>query len=85
MTVGGIYSCRWRELKPMNFGAAAKAVAAVSGVDDSVVGDGAGGGSVDEQIPEEVGYGRGRGRGKGRDRAGEYEMVGMKDHGADNV
>ena len=69
----------------MNFGAAAKAVAAVSGVDDSAVGDGVGGGSADGQAPEEMGYGRGRGRGKGRDGAGEYEMVGMEDQGADNV
>ncbi|MCJ1355918.1 MAG: hypothetical protein MMC33_005911 [Icmadophila ericetorum] len=90
MTAGGIWSCQWRELRPMSFGAAAKVVKvvnAVSGVDDagddhsttneSVQG---GGGAEDE----EVGFGRGRGRGKGRD-GGEYEMLRMKGAGADNV
>ena len=61
MTMGGIYACRWRELRPINFGGAAAAEPA----------NGERGGD------EEEGCVRGRGRGRGRDGAGRYEMVEM--------
>ncbi|KXJ90266.1 integral membrane protein S linking to the trans Golgi network-domain-containing protein [Microdochium bolleyi] len=83
MTVGGTYGCRWRELRPINFGGRSTAngtngtAAGGSGStgQHEVSGDG---GGADEHGDEEMGYSRGRGRGRGRDGGGEYEMVGLK-------
>lgn len=73
MTFLGIWSCQWRELRPINFGANAKAANTDRGVGDEAVED------------DGDGFGRGRGRGKGRDGGGEYEMVGMKNGSENNV
>ena len=76
MTSLGVWACQWRELRPINFGAAARAIippangvhAEANGANDSG-----------------EGYSRGRGRGRGRDGSGGYEMVGMTDQGDDKV
>lgn len=68
MTTLGVWSCRWRELRPINFGANTAAASA-------------GNAEVRTEGDEEIGFQRGRGRGRGRDGAGEYEMVGMKGSG----
>jgi hypothetical protein len=74
MTSLGVWSCQYRELRPINFGgSAAPATASTS---ENVMAA-----SASEGGDEEQGYGRGRGRGRGRDGAGEYEMVGMKGEG----
>lgn len=70
MTSLGVWSCQYRELRPINFGGSSTTQAASS---DTVAGPSSGEGGDEEQ-----GFGRGRGRGRGRDGAGEYEMVGMK-------
>jgi hypothetical protein len=76
MTGLGVWSCRWRELRPISFGgAAAAAPAAGEGSASTQPAEGAGGGD------EEQGFGRGRGRGRGRDGGGEYEMVGLNKEG----
>jgi len=77
MTTLGVYSCRWRELRPINFGgqSAATASGAVQNNGQTGAGDG------HEVADEESGYGRGSRRSRGRDGAGEYEMVGMKNDG----
>ena len=73
MTFLGIWSCQWRELRPISFGGNS-GIATNSGEFDT------------ENInPEDVVYGRGRGRGKGRDGGGEYEMVGLKESPNGNV
>ena len=77
MTSLGVWSCQYRELRPINFG----------GSTDNSGNNGANNGENSEAEPsgvgdEEQGYGRGRGRGRGRDGAGEYEMVGMKADGS---
>ncbi|PSS08943.1 hypothetical protein M430DRAFT_127710 [Amorphotheca resinae ATCC 22711] len=64
MTSLGVWSCQWRELRPIAFGGSSNTQASGETVPPS---DG----------DEEQGSGRGRGRGRGRDGAGEYEMVGM--------
>lgn len=64
MTMGGIYACRWRELRPITFGGSA--AAAPRGEAAETGGD------------EEAGFIRGSNRGMGRDGAGSYEMVEMK-------
>ena len=64
----GVWACQWRELQPMDFGAAAAKF--TSGATNHDTGD-------LEAEHEEEGFSRGRGRGKGRDGGGEYEMVGM--------
>lgn len=74
MTSLGVYSCRWRELRPITFGGAA----AAGGSSSTQQADGAG---AAEGGDEEQGYGRGRGRGRGRDGGGEYEMVGLNKEG----
>lgn len=74
MTCLGIWSCQWRELRPINFGANAGAVSS----EHRASGEAA-------EVDDGVGHGRGRGRGKGRDGGGEYEMVGMKEGSEDNV
>lgn len=83
MTLGGLWACQWRELRPVKFGGSAASnnskssgggargqeeVAARAG-DEGVLEQGEGEGY-------EVGGHRGRGR--GRDGGGLYEMVGMK-------
>jgi hypothetical protein len=70
----GVWSCQYRELRPMSFGASSNAAAASSGTTDASP---SAGGDITHG-DEEQGYGRGRGRGRGRDGAGEYEMVGLK-------
>ncbi len=71
----GVWTCQYRELRPINFGGSAATPAGTST-------DAANGGSAavegEAHGDEEQGYGRGRGRGRGRDGAGEYEMVGLK-------
>jgi hypothetical protein len=65
----GVWSCQWRELRPINFGSSNTAQNNTISENIEVSQDGG---------DMEQGYGRGRGRGRGRDGAGEYEMVGMK-------
>jgi hypothetical protein len=67
MTALGVWSCQWRELRPINFGGSSAAQGSGS---ETIAAKDAG-----EANDEEQGYGRGRGRGRGRDGAGEYEMV----------
>lgn len=64
MTSLGVWSCQYRELRPIKFGGAARA-AERSG--------------ATEAVPEEedVGFVRGRGRDAGRDGSGAYEMIKM--------
>lgn len=68
MTTLGVWSCQWRELRPISFGGSNNAQPNSSG---EMAGPSEGG-------EEEQGFGAGRGRGRGRDGAGEYEMVAMK-------
>jgi hypothetical protein len=86
MTFLGVWSCRWRELRPINFGGAAAAAAPTSdggaGRVDPSSGDRGSNAGLEPLGDEEQGFGRGSRRGKGRDGAGEYEMVGMKGDGA---
>jgi protein SYS1 len=70
MTSLGVWSCQWRELRPINFGSGGGANAAAA----------AEGGSTGEA--ESVG---GSNRGGGRDGAGEYELVAMKESVDENV
>lgn len=70
----GVWSCQYRELRPINFGGSSSTAAAGSSATNAT-------GSNEAEVThgdEEQGYGRGRGRGRGRDGAGEYEMVGLK-------
>lgn len=67
MTSLGVWSCQWRELRPIAFGGSSNAQTSSPG---EAAGPSDGG-------DEEQGYGRGRGRGRRRDGAGEYEMVGL--------
>jgi ABC-type nickel/cobalt efflux system permease component RcnA len=67
MTSLGVWSCQWRELRPINFGGSSAAQGSNSEIAAPT--------STGEAGDEEQGYGRGRGRGRGRDGAGEYEMV----------
>jgi protein SYS1 len=71
MTSLGVWSCQYRELRPINFGGSAQNTTGESSI----------AASTNEAGDEEQGHGRGRGRGRGRDGAGEYEMVGMKADG----
>jgi len=64
----GIWSCQYRELRPINFGGGSTAQASTENAASS---EGPAG-------DEEQGFSRGRGRGRGRDGGGEYEMVGIK-------
>ena len=66
MTFLGIWSCQWRELKPISFGGGSARTQRANEEEPN--------GSLDG-----LGYPRGRGRGKGADGAGNYEMVGMSD------
>lgn len=71
MTSLGVWTCQYRELRPINFGGPAQ----------STTGESSTAATADDVGDEEQGYGRGRGRGRGRDGAGNYEMVGMKADG----
>ncbi|PMD66836.1 uncharacterized protein K444DRAFT_639045 [Hyaloscypha bicolor E] len=71
MTSLGVWSCQYRELRPINFGGSAQ----------NTTGESSMAASTNEAGDGEQEYGRGRGRGRGRDGAGEYEMVGMKADG----
>ncbi|RYP54251.1 hypothetical protein DL769_010374 [Monosporascus sp. CRB-8-3] len=75
---GGTYGCRWRELRPINFGGGGGRGTneGASTTDPSALENGTAGGP--EGNDDEVGFSRGRGRGRGRDGGGEYEMVGLK-------
>ncbi|KAF1984155.1 hypothetical protein K402DRAFT_396086 [Aulographum hederae CBS 113979] len=70
MTFLGVWSCQWRELRPIKFGGTAssprKAAGAAGDLESGPVDNG-------------VGVGRGSRRGRGKDGAGQYEMVGMTD------
>ncbi|RYP25722.1 hypothetical protein DL768_011417 [Monosporascus sp. mg162] len=77
---GGTYGCRWRELRPINFGGGGRGTnEGASTTDPSALENGSAGRSEGGD-DEEVGFSRGRGRGRGRDGGGggEYEMVGLK-------
>lgn len=69
MTALGVWSCQYRELRPISFGGKARATPGGNTAEDA----------TESQNNEETGYSAGRGRGRGRDGAGEYEMVGMSD------
>lgn len=82
MTLGGVWACQWRELRPVKFGGSAapnnnKASGGARGQEQENARAG------DERVLE-GGEGEGyevgghRGRGRGRDGGGLYEMVGMK-------
>lgn len=66
----GVWSCQYRELRPINFGSSSTTTATTT-TTAPVEGE--------DHGDLEQGYGRGRGRGRGRDGAGEYEMMGMKE------
>ncbi len=88
MGVGGVWACRWRELRPMSFGGGGRAErggAGGSGVGErgggrEVRGEGGGAGDGEEgyEMGGEGRGGEGREKGRGRDGGGLYEMVGMK-------
>jgi protein SYS1 len=81
MTGLGVWSCRWRELRPISFGGGPAASAPAAG---AVTGEGSASTQPAEGTAggdEEQGFGRGRGRGRGRDGGGEYEMVGLNKEG----
>ncbi|KAG0647207.1 sys1 [Hyphodiscus hymeniophilus] len=74
MTSLGVWTCQYRELRPINFGGSSSSTTQNTGT---------GAGDSTEAGPSEIGdeeqgYGRGRGRGRGRDGVEEYEMVGLK-------
>jgi hypothetical protein len=77
MTALGLWSCQWRELRPINFGG--------SGAAQSSTPETATAKDTGETGDEEQGYGRGRGRVRGRDGAGEYEMVDRNPEAATGV
>jgi len=72
MTSLGVWSCQWRELRPINFGGSSTAQGTTMTGGNGEASTEHGGGD------EEQGWGRGLRRGRGRDGVGEYEMVGMK-------
>ena len=76
MTSLGIWSCQWRELRPINFGGKGEAKRPTPDI-----------GPVASDEHEGAGYGHGwgRGRGRARDGAGEYEMVGLNEGAETNV
>ncbi|KAF7876717.1 hypothetical protein EAF04_001801 [Stromatinia cepivora] len=83
MTFLGIWSCQWRELRPINFGSSSNTTHNNSNtVTDNTgmardISTGMEGEDAQDTRDVEQGYGRGKGRGRGRDGAGDYEMVGM--------
>lgn len=87
MTGLGVWSCQWRELRPINFGGNSSSAnntgttAGSSSLQNAGEGSVADGGAGD-QFDEELGYGRGRKKSRfGRDGTGEYELVAMKEGG----
>lgn len=66
----GVWSCQYRELRPINFGGHSS---------NTTPADSSAAEASTETHDEEQGHGRGRGRGRGRDGAGEYEMVTLKE------
>lgn len=84
MTSLGIWSCQWRELRPINFGSSSNTaqnnsniVTDTTGMERDISTGMEGEGDVHDAGDVEQAYGRGRGKGRGRDGAGDYEMVGM--------
>jgi hypothetical protein len=77
----GVWSCRWRELRPINFGGKAPTAS------NNTNGSGNGGPSTNLADGgralggEEQGFIRGGRRGRDRDGAEEYEMVGLTNEG----
>ena len=74
MTSLGVWSCQWRELRPINFGGNAGATSSAPRASGEAA-----------EVDNGVNHGRGRGRGNGIDGGGEYEMVGMKEGSENNV
>lgn len=66
MTFLGIWSCQWRELRPIKFGG-----------NGSTANQAQTAGTADNDGLES--HARGRGRGRNRDGGGDYEMVEMKE------
>jgi hypothetical protein len=66
MTSLGVWTCQYRELRPISFGGNNRNVAVVNTEH-----------APEESSSEGAGYGRGRGRGRGRDGGGTYELVAM--------
>ncbi|KAB8293288.1 hypothetical protein EYC80_007617 [Monilinia laxa] len=84
MTSLGVWSCQWRELRPINFGSSSNTsqnnpntVTDNTGMERDISTGMEGESDAQDTGDAEQGYGRGRGRGRGRDGAGDYEMVGM--------
>lgn len=71
----GMWSCQWRELRPITFGGTAASGTSAKSINTAAESASNNGDSAGD---EEMGFGRGRSRGRGADGAGEYEMVGMK-------
>ena len=69
MTFLGVWSCRWRELQPINFGGGGGPNRSVGKEDDT----------REVQEDDEIGSSKGKGRGRERDGLGEFEMIGMQD------
>lgn len=79
MTLGGVWACQWRELRPVKFGGSAAPNNKVSGGVGGQEQDGAwAGDEIVLERGEGEGYEVGGHRGRGRDGGGIYEMVGMK-------
>lgn len=78
MTSLGVWTCQWRELRPISFGGG-QAASSSGGDNNNNAAFIAAASTSEGGGDEEQGYGRGGGRrGRGRDGAGEYEMVGMQ-------
>lgn len=69
MTSLGVWSCQWRELRPINFGGSSSG--GTTTTENVEAGEREGG-------DDDQGFSRGRGRGRGRDGVGDYEMVSIK-------
>jgi hypothetical protein len=74
MTSLGVWSCQWRELRPINFGGNGGTNGTNAGGEGASSGDG-----------ESEGMSMGTGRGSGRDGAGEYELAAMKESAGEDV
>jgi hypothetical protein len=66
MTSLGVWTCQYRELRPISFGGNGRPIGAANTES-----------TPDEGSSDGAGHSRGRGRGRGRDGAGTYELVGM--------
>lgn len=71
MTSLGMWSCQWRELRPITFGDPGQGKRQIPHDGPDAAAEDTG-----------TGHGRGRGRARGRDGNGEYEMIAMTE-GAD--